>query len=82
MVKPNENSVSVAPRALQTPVAPAAAPPSIYPVGHKDPVNIGPSQLPFSEGVAVANGTQSDAVLNSLVDDFTRASLTGGPETG
>ena len=52
----------------------------MYPVDHKDPINMKPSQVPFSESVAIANGTQSEAVpsTSSLVDDFRRLHLTGG----
>jgi len=52
----------------------------MYPVDHKDLVDMKPSQVPFSESAAVANGTQSEAVLNSLVNGFGRVSLTDGPE--
>jgi len=56
VVKPTENGVSAVSRAPQTAVAPAAPPTSMCPVDLNDPANIKSPQLPFSEGVAVANG--------------------------
>lgn len=81
-MRPTENGVSSASRAPELAVVPEAAASSKHPVGHEDLANMKPSRLPFSKTAAVANGTQSEAVLNSLADDFRRVSLTGGPETG
>ena len=81
-MRPTENGTSSASRAPELAVVPEVALSSKHPVGHEDLANMKSSRLPFSKSAAVANGTQSEAVLNSLVDDFKRVSLTGGPETG
>jgi len=77
-VRPTDIGVSSASRGPQLADAPAGAPSSRCPVDHKDLANMKPSQLPFSESAAVSNGTQSETVLSTLVDDFRKAHLTGG----
>ena len=83
-MKPTENGVSSASRAPQLAVAPAAASSPRRPIDRNDLANMKPSRLPFSKSAAVANGTQSEAVLStsSLVDDFRRVHLTGSPQPG